>query len=251
LTNLFWKQRLKQGRINFVVGGVDVTDYLDIYGLINPWTSFQNLIFLTNPTIPAPNQGLGAAFGAMATDNIYFIAGLADSNGDPTLAGDWFDSFFNDNEYFYHFEAGWTTSQDRIYFDNIHLTGWYADERSDAQVEEGWGLAFSAAWFVDDTWMPFLRAGYSEDGGALLEASVSGGIGYYFKESKDLIGLGLNWGRPPDGDQDDQYTAELFYRVQLAQNLAITPDVQLIIDPALNPNEDVLWIFGLRGRLTF
>jgi porin len=32
---------------------------------------------------------------------------------------------------------------------------------------------------------------------------------------------------------DDQYTAELFYRLQLTQNLAITPDVQLIIDPAL------------------
>jgi porin len=39
--------------------------------------------------------------------------------------------------------------------------------------------------------------------------------------------------------------------VQLAQNLAITPDVQLIIDPALNPDEDVLWIFGLRARLAF
>jgi porin len=99
--------------------------------------------------------------------------------------------------------------------------------------------------------MPFLRAGYSDDGGALLEASVSGGFGYYFKESQDLIGFGLNWGRPPDGNQDGQYTAELFYRVQLGQNLAITPDVQLLIDPALNPDEDLLWIFGLRARLAF
>jgi len=36
----------------------------------------------------------------------------------------------------------------------------------------------------------------------------------------------------------------------VAQNLAITPDVQLIINPALNPNENVLWVFGLRARLT-
>jgi porin len=250
LTNLYWKQRFNQGRISFVAGAVDVTDYVDVYGLINPWTSFQNLVFLTDPTIPAPNQGLGVAFGAMATDHIYVVGGLADANGDPTEPGDWFDTFFNDHEYFYHFEVGWTTSQDRIYLDNIHLTGWYADEREDAQVEDGWGLAFSAAKFINDTWMPFLRAGYSDGGGALLEASVSAGVGYYFEESKDLIGFGLNWGRPPGSGLDDQYTAELFYRFQLTQNLAITPDVQLIINPALNTEENAIWVFGLRARLS-
>jgi porin len=185
----------------------------------------------------------------MATDHIYVVGGLADANGDPTKPGDWFDTFFNDHEYFYHFEVGWTSSQDRIYLDNIHLTGWYADERDEAQVEDGWGLAFSAAKFINDTWMPFLRAGYSDGGGTLLEASVSAGVGYYFEESKDLIGFGLNWGRPPDSGLDNQYTAEIFYRLQLAQNLAITPDVQLIFNPALNPDEDMLWVFGLRARL--
>ena len=250
LTNLYWKQFLNQGRISFLAGAVDVTDYLDVYGLINPWTSFQNLAFNTNPTIPAPNPGLGAAVGAMATDNIYLVGGLADTNGDPTKPGDWFDTFFNDHEYFYHLEVGWTTSKDRIYFDNIHLTGWYADDRKNALVESGKGLSFSGAWFVNDTWMPFLRAGYSDGGGALLEKTVSGGVGYYFKESKDLAGFGLNWGRPPGSGLDDQYTAEIFYRLQLTQNLALTPDVQLIIDPALNPQESSIWVFGLRARLT-
>ncbi len=68
---------------------------------------------------------------------------------------------------------------------------------------------------------------------------------------KDLIGFGLNWGRPSTQGLRDQYTAELFYRLQLAQNLAVTPDVQLLIDPALNPNEDQIWVLGLRARLTF
>jgi porin len=249
LTNLFWKQRLNQGRFAFVAGAVDVTDYLGVYGMISPWTQFQNLVFLTDPTIPAPNQGLGAAFGVMATDNIYVLGGLADTNGDPTDPGDWFDTFFNDREYFYHFEVGWTSSMERIYLDNIHLTGWYADDRKDAMVEDGWGLAFSAAWFINDSWMPFLRAGYSDDGGALLQASVGAGIGYYWSESRDLLGVGVNWGKPPESGLDDQYTVELFYRLQLAQNLAITPDVQLLINPALNPDENVIGVFGLRARL--
>jgi porin len=61
----------------------------------------------------------------------------------------------------------------------------------------------------------------------------------------------MPWSRTADSGLDDQYTAELFYRLQLTQNLAITPDVQLIIDPALNPDEDNIWVFGLRRRMAF
>ncbi|MCK5557791.1 MAG: carbohydrate porin, partial [Candidatus Hydrogenedentes bacterium] len=214
VTNLYWQQRLFKGRLSFIAGKVDPTDYLDIYGLINPLTAFTNLAFSTNPTIPAPNQGLGAALGVMATDNVYAVGGLADANGDATEAG--FDTFFEDHEYFSHIEVGWVSSFERRYFDNIHLTAWHVNEREEARVPDGWGLAFSATWFINDQWMPFLRAGYSDDGGALLEGMVSAGIGRYFSKSRDLIGFGVSWGRPSGTGLDDQYTAELFYRLQLA-----------------------------------
>jgi hypothetical protein len=32
------------------------------------------------------------------------------------------------------------------------------------------------------------------------------------------------------------------------QSLAITPSVQLLLDPALNPQEDTVWVWGLRFR---
>jgi porin len=66
----------------------------------------------------------------------------------------------------------------------------------------------------------------------------------------DLIGLGLNWGEPSDSSLRDQYAGEFFYRFQFAQNFAITPSVQLLVDPALNPDEDQIWILGMRARLT-
>jgi len=70
-----------------------------------------------------------------------------------------------------------------------------------------------------------------------------------------VFGLGLNWGRPNralfGADARDQYTAEMYYRLQLAEHLAITPDIQLIKDPALNPGEDFVWVVGLRARFAF
>lgn len=255
LTNLYWQQSLNQGRFKFIAGVVDSTDYLDIYGMVNPWSSFSNLAFLTNPTIPAPNQGLGIAGAALLTDHIYVVAGLADSNGDPSEVGDMVRSFFSDREYLKHAEIGWTSSKDRIYLDNVHLSFWHADERDAAQTPSGWGMTFSAATFIDDHWMPFLRAGYANDGGALYERTVSAGLGYYLPARKDLAGIGLNWSRPSEDsfgpDLDNQYTAEAFYRWQVSDHIALTPDLQYIRNPALNPGKDQLWVAGLRARLAF
>jgi len=47
---------------------------------------------------------------------------------------------------------------------------------------------------------------------------------------------------------DDQYTAELFYRWQVSKAIAVTPDLQYIKNPALNPEADSIWVFGLRVR---
>jgi len=37
----------------------------------------------------------------------------------------------------------------------------------------------------------------------------------------------------------------------LTDEIAITPSVQLLIDPALKPEDDTSWVFGLRARLAF
>ena len=249
VTNLYWKQRFNNGKISFLIGKVDPTDYLDVYGLINPLTAFQNLAFATNPTIAAPNQGLGMALGAMLSDNVYLITGFSDANGDATKAG--FDTFFNEAEFFKHIEIGWTTSQERIYFDNIHLTAWHSDARDKVNIPETWGLTFSAAWFVDDLWMPFLRAGYSNGGASLMKGSVSAGLGRYFPETGNLFGFGFNWGQPADTSLNSQVTTELFYRIQLTQNWAITPDIQVLFNPALSPDKSAIAVFGIRSRLNF
>jgi porin len=140
-TNLFWKQYFLDCRLAIAVGRIDVTDFVDVYAMLNPLTHFINLAFSTNPTIVVPNQGLGAAVGGMVTDRFYTQAGFGDANGQPTLAG--FDTFFEDSEYFSYIEFGVTPSQDRIYLDNIHVTLWHSDARETAGTAEGHGVAFT------------------------------------------------------------------------------------------------------------
>jgi len=38
--------------------------------------------------------------------------------------------------------------------------------------------------------------------------------------------------------------------LQVAQNLAITQSIQLLINPALNPDKGTLWVSGIRARFT-
>ena len=83
-----------------------------------------------------------------------------------------------------------------------------------------------------------------------MQTTFSTGLGLK-RENNDVAGVGVSWGAPADGSLRDQFTSELFYRFQLTQFLAVTPDVQLIVDPALNPNVDMLAFFGVRLRAAF
>jgi porin len=256
LGNLYWRQRLAGGRLVMVAGWVDASDYVDVYGLASPWLHFMNFALSTGgAAMPVPNNGLGIAGAVMLTDEIYAIAGFADSNTDPSNLNDEFNSFFDVAEFFKHIEIGWTSSQGNIYVDNVHVTYWHADERLAAMTPGGWGLNFSAAKFINDKFEPFLRAGYAKDGGTLLEGSVSAGVGYLPVSGGHLLGVGAHWGRPNASSfgsgLKDQYVVEVFYRFQLATDLQVTPDVQLLINPAQNPDETSIWILGLRGRLSF
>ena len=255
LTNLYWQQQTLEGRFAFVAGLVDTSDYIDVYGLVDPWSDFSNLAFSTNPTIPLPDQGIGVAVRGLVTENIYVLGGVADLIGDPTDPWGSVESFFDTQEYFTHLEFGWLPSIERRFTDNAHITVWHADERSEEQLPSGWGASISWNRLLNKKWNPFVRAGYADEGGSLWERSFATGIGRHLRGNKDLLLLGLSWGKPTpptDGSElRDQYTVELLYRWRVARILTLAPDLQLLIDPALNPEEDQIWVVGVRGRLSF
>ena len=69
----------------------------------------------------------------------------------------------------------------------------------------------------------------------------------------NLLGIGVNCGEPNSAvfgsGLNDQYTAEAFFRWQLSKEFVVTPNLQVLVNPALNPDEDSIWVLGLRARL--
>ena len=247
IVNLQWSQTLLNGRAGMVLGFTPADDYFHAYALANPLTTFSNLAFSTGGEIAIPDTGFGVAGGLMINDHWYLKGGVHDANGDSTDLN--FD-VFGDWELYKNIEIGWSSSQEKLYLDNFHLGFWHADARSMAGVPESWGVVGNASWYWEDSGLlPFLRGGWSDGVAPLLNAQVSAGLGKKMRE-RDLAGAGVSWGDPSAPGVSDQWTTELFYRIQI-RNFAITPSVQFIRNPSFNLAEGAMIVGGLRGRVVF
>jgi porin len=180
---------------------------------------YVDVYAISSPWTGFTNFMFSTGSGAMDIPN----DGFADANSDPT---DPFNDVWKGNDFFKWVEIGYSPKGQASFFSQkAHFTYWQVDERADS-TPKGWGL--NASWHTTI------------------------GVSYQHIPRRGVIGLGFNWGRPNEtsyGDLDNQYTTELFWRFQVTTELAITPTIQYIKDPALDPDADSLWAFGLRVRV--
>lgn len=107
----------------------------------------------------------------------------------------------------------------------------------------------SATWKFA-TWTPFLRYGNSNGGGGVA-AKEYASAGFKLKSDFDqTFSAGAAWSRPADETLRDEYVIEASYVYQVSKNVSLTPDVQLIVNPANNPNTGKSWVLGIRALIT-
>ena len=246
LIDFNWQQSVGDGG-GIIAGRFDPSDYASVLGYANPWTAFSNLAILLNPAVAFPDVSYGLGGGAWLGDNWYVKGSINDANG--TLEN--YEWFRDGAEFFTWGEVGWSPSRSERYTTNIHFSAWHVDDREEVGVDSAEGFTVGANWTNgDQRWMLFTRAGWADGEAAIYEESYTFGFMRKYRRNSDLLGLAVNWGQPPQDDLDAQTTGELFYRLQLSENLAITPNLQLLKDPALNDQDDVVWVTGLRLRMT-
>ncbi|MGI9309791.1 MAG: carbohydrate porin [Gammaproteobacteria bacterium] len=250
VVNLNWQQGLNDGNAGFLIGRYDPNDYMNILGSSNPWTHFSNVSVLLDSSVAYPDSSWGIGGGSWIDNQWYITAGLNDANG--TVSDD-LEFFDGGSEFFTWGEFGWSPGKDNRYFKNVHVTFWHVDERDDAGISEGEGVLFATNWTFDERIMPYMRLGWSDgaEEAVIFDRSATLGFLWKYMQRSDVAGIAVNWGSPPTRSLDDQTTIEGFWRFQLAQNFEITPSLQYLRNPALNPDENDLWVFGLRMRLTY
>ena len=247
IVNLNWQQSFNGGKTGLLAGRFDPSDYMNILGYTNPWVTFSNLAIMLDPSVSFGDSSWGLGVGHWVNDQFYVLGGVNDANGALT---DNLELFNGGAEFYKWAHVGWSPSQAQRYTHNVHLATWHVDGREDPGTESAQGVALAGNWTFDDKWMPFLRVGWSEGSAPIYNKSATVGLQRTFKYRSDTAGIGFNWGELP-GNLGEQTTMEAFWNIQFAQNLAITPGVQYLGDPALNPTDDNVWIVSLRMRLTF
>lgn len=248
LIDFNWQQSFGEtGGGGLIVGRFDPSDYLSVLGYANPWTAFSNVATLLNPSVAFPDASYGIGSGSWLGEQWYIKGSINDANGSLTNY-----KFFRDGaEFFKWGELGWSPTKGQRYTTNIHLALWHVDEREELDIDSAHGVMLGANWSTEDErWMWFARAGWSDGDAALYKETYTLGFMRKYRRNSDALGLAVNWGELPQDGFKSQTTGELFYRLQLAQNLAITPNVQLLKDPAFNNEEDTVWVYGLRIRFT-
>jgi porin len=250
LVDFNWQQHLNDGKTALLIGRYDPSDFMHVLGYANPWTAFQNLNTLLDSSVAYPDLGVGAVIGHWFNNQSYLLAGFNDANGRLTELG-----VYKDGADFFKFsEVGWSPSREERYLKNIHLFAWHVDEREDDGLDDAYGIAIGANWTWDKKWMLFSKLGWSDADAAndpqIYKASYTVGAMHYFANRSDLAGVAFNYGELATSGLDSQTTIEMFYRFQLAQNLAITPNIQFLQDPALNTQDDSVMVFGVRVRLS-
>lgn len=260
ITQAYIRQSLWNNKFQYTIGKIFAPNYINAYPFFDDNRQFFNQTFSTDPTIASPLRGFGMV-GALYPSNtgLYVQSGMFTVHSDDT--GSTIKDFFDKSEHFYSVAVGWSglsatnsaapiQARGSMDSDNINFTGWYRNRVDETSEPESYGIAFNMNRMVQKDVMVFVRGGWSE--GWRVRSSLSTGIGWRPTEHhNDLFGFGFGWAKPARDILHDQWSIESFYRYQVTDNFAITPDIQLVINPSNSPEKDKLWVFGTRARVTF
>lgn len=253
LTELAWRQELMNGKLRFIFGKISAISWYNVHALSTSMRGFQNTALQSSLSKPTPGRGLGLGFGYELTPHFVAVAGIHDANGKTT--GNPFDTI-GQKEFYKSIEFRWyPTTKDRWRWDQVRLQFWHQDAIESKGTPSSHGATFAASKLFRDKWYPFLLAGWSDGNATVFKTDVIAGLGVGFdtrhRVARDVLGVAVGWGNPSNDLLQDQTTAELFYRFQLVEHVALTPSVQYVRNPAANPNLDDALVFGLRARITY
>ncbi|HEX6829207.1 MAG TPA: carbohydrate porin [Burkholderiales bacterium] len=223
--------------------------------LNNQQQNFNNFLFAQNGSQTYPNAGLGAYVQANLTSAVQFAAGFQSAAN--ITAANLSVKGFGDGGFAWFGYAQWTPGFRGMGTSQYSLTYYQVPSVPQQARSTGWSL--NAVQNLDSTWAVFARANRAYDfvapirGSYVLGGAMNNPLG---RSPTDQIGLAFGHADAappptlPPGARDEKIV-EAYWNWTLAKALLLTPDVQYIRDPALDPTRTSAWVWSLRATLMF
>jgi carbohydrate-selective porin OprB len=252
---LTYTQRLPRGRLSISVGQFPFDNFDGNRYLDNQQQDFVNYIFTQNGSATYAAAGLGAYAQFSPAKDVALAVGFQYPNNAsaatltvPGLGiGDHARVAF----------AQWTPRLSADGSGEYSLTYYDSPAGSQQPATHGWSL--NATQDLDEHWALFGRANSAYSTTPSLRASYALGLALkdpLGRDPSDQIGLAIGYSEPgnppaaPAGARSEK-VVESYWKWKVLGGLLLTPDVQFILDPALDPARDSVWVLSLRTTLVF
>lgn len=241
-------------------------------------TQFLNGALINNPTIPFPENGLGVAAHYEPDNFWYASAAVADAQADLRETG--FDTTFGGEDYFFYVAETGITPVFRSANGSLpgaYRIGLWYDPQPKANTDladEGKSYRDDVGFYVtcdqmvakentepEDTQGLGVFFRYGNEDSSRNDITNFWSIGFQYQglfegRDDDVLGVGFAHGTFSDKASatytDDYESAfEVYYSVQVAPRLAISPDVQYVTNPGGDSTIADAVVLGLRMQMTF
>jgi porin len=248
-TQLYLDQYFLDKKVGFRIGQMFQDSIFNTYSYKSWKQYFANAAFSDNPAVAFPKYGVGFASLIRPADGWYILTGIGDSTGRQLEAG--LPDFLANEKFFSGVQLGWSPVTGLLTNHSFAVFAWHTPADSDSATPDGEGIALTYEWQPPQPYDLFVRYSWSGTQATRVEHLATAGIVWEnpLGRELDVLGVAGGFGTATQPGVEGQGVFELFYRLQVTPLFQITPDVQLIIQPSLNPDQDVIAVFGIRGRV--
>ena len=244
------KATLASDRFVGLIGRTDLSNRFDTNRVANDgFRQFLSFPLQNNLSIPwSVYGGTGGLIRYNHDERLYVMVAGSESNSDEPFAfwktasqGNWYEMA----------EVGVAVDVPWFGVGHYRLTPWH----SRLEGEDGWGFGinFDQELGRNDV-VAFFRFGYGDPDVTPVQTFASAGAAWLapFGRKNDMTGIGFAWSDPSPGQGfRDETLVEVFYRLSIQPGIELSPDLQVVIHPASNPRQDVVWVPGIRLNAIF
>jgi cell division septum initiation protein DivIVA len=276
LLEAYYTHEFLDGKLLLSIGKTEPPVFIDDNEFANDeYSQFVGKPFVNNPIIDGEFQFAPIIGVVFSPTEQFEIAAVVQSNEQTGISWDgteWvvnekslYDNVF-DNPFYavqlkYSPEINGLPGNYRIYFWNDSAEHIKVGQPTDnpaikPSTDEGWGVGISLDQKLTENAGIFARVAFANDEVYEVEQFYSFGAsinGLIPSRPDDTLGLGIAALIPNDKleNDDTEYHFEGYYRVQISENFAITPDVQYVVNPHGNSSNDNIFAGMIKAEFSF